>query len=101
MSTRGDYDDAVEYFSEIANYEFVKLCLSSRPWPVFREKLQDQPQLRLQDLTFEDIKHYVQDKLKSNSRMLSLERREPRNATQLIQRLVDKASGVFFGFRLL
>jgi hypothetical protein len=33
----GDHDDAVEYFSEISDCEFVKLCLSSRPWPVLRE----------------------------------------------------------------
>lgn len=97
----GDHDDIVEYFSNVSNSQFVKLCLSSRPWPLFKETFRDSPQLKLQDLTFEDIKHYVEDKLHSNPRMLALEAREPNGVAQLVQSLVGKASGVFLWVTLV
>lgn len=97
----GDHDEIVEYLSQISNSYFVKMCLSTRPWPVFQEIFQNMPKLRLQDLTFEDIEQYVHDKLIANPRMFTLKKREPYHAVQLVQSLLDKASGVFLWVTLV
>ena len=41
----------------------VKFCLPSRPWPVFLDIYSETPGLRLQDLTPNEIKIYIRDKL--------------------------------------
>ncbi|PMD21984.1 hypothetical protein NA56DRAFT_670561 [Hyaloscypha hepaticicola] len=97
----GDHEDIATYFSELSSSEFVKFCLSSRTWPIFRELFQNRPQLRLQDLTFEDIQLYVENRLSSSPRMLHLERTDPESAAQLVQSLVHKACGVFLWVNLV
>jgi len=37
----------------------VKTCVSSRLWPVFEDGFHQSPSLRLEDITYEDIKIYV------------------------------------------
>jgi len=39
----------------------VKLCVSSRPELILKESLKAYPKLRLQDLTSNDIRHYITD----------------------------------------
>jgi hypothetical protein len=53
------------------------------------------PRLKLQNLTSNNIKLYVEDKLKKDDMMLPLLVKEPHNATQLFKNIVDKADGVF------
>ncbi|KAN0108768.1 hypothetical protein V8E51_008510 [Hyaloscypha variabilis] len=91
----GDHEDIATYFCKLSSSEFVKFCLSSRTWPLFREMFQNRPQLRLQDLTFEDIQLYIENRLSSRPRMLHLERTDPESAAQLVQSIRHKACGVF------
>jgi hypothetical protein len=54
----------------------IKVCVSSRPWNVFEDAFKNRPSLRLEDLTFADIKHYVQSKLSENPGFASLQELE-------------------------
>jgi hypothetical protein len=47
------------------------------------------PRLKLQNLTSNNIKLYVEDKLKKDDMMLPLLVKEPHNATQLFKNIVD------------
>jgi energy-coupling factor transporter ATP-binding protein EcfA2 len=64
----------------ISGFPNVKVCLSSRPWRVFEEHFEGYPGLRLQDLTYEDIRLYVQDRVGENGKMLRLARSQPPQA---------------------
>jgi hypothetical protein len=92
----GDHEEMAEFFKRVAtSSSHVKICVSSRPWHVFHELFDGVPGLRLQDLTFLDIKAYVHDRLKSHHRMQALARSEPEHSEELIDEIVTKASGVF------
>ena len=91
----GDHDEISELFSQVANFESVKILLSSRPIPACAQAFSKFPKLLLQDLTHDDIMHYVNDKLGRDFSMKRLNRAE-RGATQrLVESLTSKATGVF------
>ncbi|KAF8855876.1 hypothetical protein BDZ45DRAFT_595017, partial [Acephala macrosclerotiorum] len=79
----------------------IKVCLSSRPLVAFKDAFSSSPGLRLQDLTQQDIKHYVSDKLTNHARFQQLFVREPRRAPALINEIVAKAEGVFLWVKLV
>jgi hypothetical protein len=47
----GDHGEMAELIRMLAKSSNVKICVSSRPYLVFDDALQDCPGLRLQDLT--------------------------------------------------
>ena len=73
----------------------VKVCVSSRPWNIFHRTLGHNANLRLEDLTFDDIKVFVQSKFKADPGFDNLRQRYPSFADQLMDNIVVKASGVF------
>jgi hypothetical protein len=92
----GDHEEMAEFFKTVATpISHIKFCISSRPWHVFYELFDGIPGLRLQDLTYLDIKAYVHDKLKSHRRMQALAISELAASEELIDEIVAKASGVF------
>jgi NACHT domain len=99
----GDQESIVEFFKMLASDHpsQVKMCISSRPWVVFDEAFRGLPGLRLQDLTYNDIKLYVQDKLHTHPRMKQLTREDPLHAAELVTEIVTKASGVFLWVMLI
>lgn len=99
--TDDDRDKMLKTFRRISKSGCVKLCVSSRPWNVFHEAFDDCPQLRLEDLTHEDINTYVQEELGSNRRFKYLQKLDPLGAYVLIHRLLGKAEGVFLWVRLV
>ena len=58
--------EIITLFKTIASFEHVKLCLSSRPWLIFEDAFKSYPYVRLQELTFNDIRHYVYAKIGEN-----------------------------------
>ena len=56
--------------------------------------------IRLQDLTYLDIKRYV-DKISSHKLMKDLMEENPVQATQIVHEIVKKASGLFLWVMLL
>jgi len=97
----GDHEEILSLFKEIAHSENVKICLSSRPWPIFREPFKLCPTLRLQDLTFPDIDKFVREKLQQNELFNKIKAEEPKDAEALMEEIVSKANGVFLWVRIV
>lgn len=80
-------------FSTASN---IKLCLSSRPWEVFKDAFDadtDQ-RLYLQDLARSDIQAYVHCRLEENNHFVQAKAEDGRYE-DLVLEIVDKAKGVF------
>jgi hypothetical protein len=77
------------------NPDNAKFCVSSRPWVEFQETFQGAATLRLQDLTFNDIRIYVDDKFRKNQAFRKLGPQDLGLVTALINETVEKAEGVF------
>ena len=73
----------------------VKVCVASRPWNLFQTAVGQDPNLRLEDLTFNDIKIFVRSKLNADIEFINLRHRYPEFADQLTDNIVVKACGVF------
>ncbi|CZR63297.1 uncharacterized protein PAC_13194 [Phialocephala subalpina] len=71
----------------------VKACLSSRPRVVFEDMFQRSPRLKLQDLTYSDIKIFVEDKFATTQEFARLRTMDPQAASELVKANVDKAEG--------
>lgn len=97
----GNHDDLIFLFKDLIANPNVKACVSSRPWLVFEDAFEHTPGLRLQDLSYPDIKHYVSSHLHDNAGFIQLCRREPVYANQLVNNIVNKASGVFLWVHLV
>ncbi|KAE9364418.1 hypothetical protein N431DRAFT_421379 [Stipitochalara longipes BDJ] len=98
----GDHEQMGKLFQEItASNKNVKACLSSRPWVVFEYLFGSSPMLRLQNLTYRDIEHYVNNKLEQNDAYQRLAHREPDIAQALVHEIVHKADGVFLWVKLV
>jgi hypothetical protein len=92
----GDPEEIALYFKDLSMIsEHAKFCLSSRPWPIFQDIYQDTPGLKVQDMTHDDIKLYVEDNLERNRNMQDLLDEDPQGSSGLIKELVNKADGVF------
>lgn len=74
----------------------IKLCVSSRPWTVFRDAFQDDPDwtIKLEDLTRDDIRCYVSDTFGAHEQYSKLSRMDS-GYKQLVENVVQKAQGVF------
>jgi hypothetical protein len=90
----GKFVDMIALFTKLTSSN-IKISLSSRPWLVFEDAFQPFSSLRLQDLTFNDIKQYVDDKVSNHRRMNQLRCSDHGNAEALVDEVVKKASGVF------
>jgi hypothetical protein len=90
----GDQSSLVELLQSFTS-PGIKLCLSSRPWNVFTDALGRGPNLRVDDLTRHDIRFYVSTNLLANPGFATLQQLDDDRATQLIENVTTKASGVF------
>ncbi len=96
----GDPTDNTRLFKHIASPN-IKICLSSRPWVEFHEAFDGLPRLRLQDLTFDDIRLYVNETLAGDERMVALAKENQIEASTFVTEIVTKADGVFLWVRLV
>ncbi|PMD58174.1 uncharacterized protein K444DRAFT_532461, partial [Hyaloscypha bicolor E] len=92
----GDHVELTSLFKKLADdHDHIKFCVSSRPWTQFDEFASNAPHLMLQDLTKDDIEAYVVDNLGKNQKMLQLSDEDPDSVHELINEIVERASGVF------
>lgn len=96
----GDPSETVLLFKKIASKN-VKICLSSRPWVEFIEAFKESPGLKLQDLTYNDIRTYVEGKFDANDDMANMSNQAPSDARHFIEEIVRKANGVFLWVKLV
>ncbi|KAL9627946.1 MAG: hypothetical protein Q9164_007443, partial [Protoblastenia rupestris] len=90
-----DETDLILLIDALKSRPSVKICLSSRPLQAFRNAFKDSPQLKLQDLTRQDINIYVEDRLHDAPRMKQLLQDNSQRGKRLIGDVIDKAEGVF------
>jgi hypothetical protein len=94
-------EEVINLLFNMASFENVKICLSSRPWNIFRDAFNEFPQLKLEDLTRNDISKYVIAQLRSHVRFQHLYQIDPMNAQVFISGIINKATGVFLWVRLV
>ena len=98
----GNHDVLIRLLKDtLAINHNVKLCVSSRPWDIFADAFHHSASLRLQDLTYEDMKSHTSSKLHADPRFVLLQERESEYAQNLVENIVSKASGVFLWVRLV
>ena len=99
----GDHDEIIRFFKSIPSISEgnLKLCLSSRPWPVFEKAFQDLPTLRLQDLTYQDMVQYVTDRFRGDDGLGKMPDHEVLEGENLVTELVTRANGVFLWVTLV
>lgn len=97
----GDDADVAEIFGKASISQNVKICVSSRPHQVFEDAFASRPGLKLQDLTFPDIRRYIYDKLERHKRIQQLTIEEPVAAKELITEISTAANGVFLWVTLV
>lgn len=85
----------------ISEYRNVKICVSSRPWNVYLDAFRRNPSLKLEDLTRNDIRQFVEAKLSTTHLATTRSLRHFEQFKQLVTQVVDKAQGVFLWVRLV
>jgi hypothetical protein len=97
----GDHREIASLFTKLADSSNIKVCVSSRPELPFQDAFSSFPNLRLQDLTYIDIRRYVNETLNTNSRYQQLTIDEPLAAPELECEIISRADGVFLWVRLV
>ena len=83
----------LDLLEKVAANNRLKFCLSSRPEIAIERRLSRYKQVRLQDLTHNDMKHYIQDKLQEfHYRYTSTDEEK---LERIVEAMTQKADGVF------
>jgi len=92
----GEHHELIGYLDLLAQSPQVKLCVSSRPWTVFKDRYAERKDLTLvlEELTLGDMHRYVDGILNNDERFRQLVDREPQ-ALELVFQIRDRAEGVF------
>lgn len=92
----GDHSDIVKDIRELSRCPNIKICVSSRPWTVFRDAFESSSnKLFLHELTYHDIEQYIQANLQAHTNFKILHHNDPTGSVSLVNSLRDKAQGVF------
>ena len=96
------YREIAGLFKELAKSTICKICLSSRPLVEFKDSFSvTGRQLKLEDLTYEDITRYTAETLGHNDRWTAMRAQNAVISEQLIGGIVNKALGVFLWVELV
>ncbi|KAL1636911.1 hypothetical protein SLS56_001008 [Neofusicoccum ribis] len=93
-SREGTHDDLVQTIKGLTESQHIKICLSSRPWNVFRDSFDHCRSLALEDLSHDDIDAYVRNTLAEDHRFVRLRKNSPIYG-KLVDEIIEKAQGVF------
>ncbi|RSL59898.1 hypothetical protein CEP54_007009 [Fusarium duplospermum] len=85
----------------IYSQQGTKVCMASREWSEFDDVLHRHPKLRMQDLTFPDMKHYAMSRMEATRGFLELQFIFPNETEVLMKELLEKANGVFLWLTLV
>ncbi|KAF7502238.1 hypothetical protein GJ744_006309 [Endocarpon pusillum] len=97
-----DHYDLIQALKTLMWIPSLKLCVSSRPWNVFKKAYGASPErmIRLQDLTLADIAVYVKGALENDDRFLALTQEEAA-LRLLVKEITHRAEGVFLWVHLV
>ena len=101
----GDFTELVEFFRDLGTGPHgnrVKMCLASRPWAVFERSFQSSvPNLKLQELSYQDMYHYVADRLSADLKVGNCLKQNLGLRKFLFEEIVSRADGVFLWVRII
>ncbi|KAI4225318.1 MAG: hypothetical protein LQ349_007087 [Xanthoria aureola] len=89
----GDEDIVLEVIHLLSSASGCKVCVSSRPDPVFLREFEAYPRCRVQDLNMKDIEKMAIEKLKPC--LVKDKPTETEAIDELVSALIEKAEGVF------
>lgn len=92
---RENHHDLVRLLRETNAKTGVKICLSSRPWNVFRDEYRENPMLQLENLTREDIQSFVHGQLQLSPGYCDFAKINQQAIHKIVTDIVDKSQGVF------
>lgn len=90
--------ELVELFLSFQENRNIKMCLSSRPWNIFKDSFEGFPFLRLEDLTHDDIVKFVEAECAVSK---AFQDRPGSEQSLLKGEIVKKSDGVFLWVRLV
>lgn len=98
---QGSHHRLVDLIRDISTRRHLKICVSSRPWNVFRDAFVRSPSLAVENLTRDDIDLYVRDHFGGSEGFRELRAMQTTAADALIRDVVDKAQGVFLWIKVV
>jgi hypothetical protein len=93
--------EILEIIGELCKRDGFKVCVASRQWVEFNDKLDGYPMLRMQDLTRDDTLLFVSGSLKDNRGFNELRQIFPDEVDSLVREVVNKCNGVFLWAHLV
>lgn len=98
----GDHAEIISLLGHFTSSSKTKLCVSSRIWNVFQRAYGTKvKQLRVECLTGDDLRRYVQGRLLNNESLGSIIKSERVGNIELIEKLLNNAQGVFLWVKLV
>ncbi|KAK0710649.1 hypothetical protein B0H67DRAFT_601622 [Lasiosphaeris hirsuta] len=92
----GIHTDLVKLLGNIAKSDHIKLCVSSRPWPEFRDAYGSSAwTLCIHEFTKSDICAFAQDRLTESPRFETLRMASVAETNRLVDEITSRAEGVF------
>ncbi|KAK4033791.1 hypothetical protein C8A01DRAFT_49701 [Parachaetomium inaequale] len=93
----GQPRDIIELIGVLRSIPNVKICISSRPWNEFEQSFgrDGSRKLYMQDLTRQDIRHYVSDVFAKDDNYQALMDDEEEAGRSLVNEIIECAQGVF------
>ena len=91
----GDLEGIVLYLKELQDNKNIKLCVSSRPWNIFKDAFRTYPSLRMEQLTRPDIEKYVKTRMADSIALQELRAVDGSSVDKLEMKIIDEAQGVF------
>lgn len=91
----GNHSNLIEFVKLLHSRPGTKICVSSRPWVDFLDAFHDSPQLRMEDLTTDDIGIFARGKFEETLAFRQLRDAMPSEAHRLMNGIAEKAGGVF------
>ena len=92
----GDHGNLIDVLHDMSGSPWVKLCVSSRPWSVFRDAYghDEGRKLSVQEYTKPDMDRFINDQLEEDRRFKTVVLKDPR-VSRIASTIRDRAQGVF------
>ncbi|KAK8001552.1 hypothetical protein PG991_013774 [Apiospora marii] len=101
---KGNTQSLIGLIQRLASYPSTKVCVSSRPWAEFRHAFGEDANanwhIKLEDLTKDDIRRYVNDKLNADAQFSKL-RESNAGYSDVAKQVMLRAHGVFLWVMLV
>ncbi|KAK4451291.1 hypothetical protein QBC34DRAFT_424142 [Podospora aff. communis PSN243] len=91
----GQHTKLLSFIKLIHSRPGTKVCVSSRPWNVFLDAFGCNPKLRMEEITADDITLFINGEFLKTPAFRELRTALPAEAATLIDKIAQKAQGVF------